>query len=316
MSENKGINPAILAGINRKDTAMSEFKRFHPLINLIYFLSVMCFCFIIMHPLVSATALVGAIVYAVMLKGAKALRFFVTALFPMMILTAVLNPLFSHEGATVLGYMPGGNPITLEAIYYGISASVVLGAVLSLFTCFNEIMTSDKLLYLFSRISPSLSLLLSMVLRFVPRFGERIKATARARESLAPNEKNTSLKAKAKNGIKILSAMTTWSLESAIDTSDSMKSRAHGMYRRSSYSIYHFDRYTIAEFMFLVLLTIYTIIGATGGVFDFQFYPEIKAPLPTAYAVSVYVAYGLLCFYPIIIEIREAIKWKLLKSRI
>lgn len=295
---------------------MSEFKRFHPLINLIYFISVMCFCFIIMHPVVSATALVGATLYAVMLKGSKALRFFVTALIPMMILTAVLNPLFSHEGVTVLGYMPGGNPITLESIYYGISASAVLGAVLSIFTCFNEIMTSDKLLYLFSRISPSLSLLLSMVLRFVPRFRERIKATQRARESLCPSGKNISIKAKMKNGIKILSAMTSWSLESAIDTSDSMRARGHGMYRRSSYSIYHFDSHTIAEFIYLVLLIIYTIIGATSGVFDFQFYPEIKVPLPTAYAISVYIAYGLLCFYPIIIEIREAIKWKFLKSGI
>lgn len=295
---------------------MSEFKRLHPLINLIYFLSVMCFCYVFMHPGISGTALTAAIVYSFMLKGRKVVRFFLTALLPIMIVTAVLNPLFSHEGISVLAYMPSGNPITLEAVCYGISAAAVLGAVLSIFSCFNEIMTSDKLLYIFGKISPSLALLLSMVLRFVPRFRNRIKLIARARESIAPTAENSSVKSRAKNGIKILSAMTTWSLDSAIDTADSMKARGHGLGNMSSYSIYRFELNSIIEFVYLVLLISYVIIGAADGVFDFSFYPMIKHKTATAYGISVWAAYTLLCFYPVIIEIKEAIRWKFLKSRI
>ncbi len=295
---------------------MNEFKRLHPLINLIYFLAVMCFCFIVMHPFISVTALAAAAIYSFMLKGRYALRFFLTALIPMMLLTAVLNPVFSHEGATVLTYLPGGNPLTLEAVYYGAAAAAVLGAVLSLFSCFNEIMTSDKLLYLFGKISPSLSLLLSMVLRFVPRFKIRIKQVSNAREGIFPEKQNSSLKTKAKNGIIILSAMTTWGLESAVDTADSMKARGHGIVRRSSYSIYRIDKSTFTELIYLVFLISYIIVGIANKVFYFSFYPYIKYTDITAYGISVCTAYILLCFYPVIFEIKEALRWKLLKSKI
>ena len=44
-------------------------------------------------------------------------------------------------------------------------------------------MTSDKLVWLFGRITPHLSLLLAMTLRFVPRFA----AQARRGQSLGAN---------------------------------------------------------------------------------------------------------------------------------
>ena len=37
----------------------------------------------------------------------------------LMLLAAVLNPAFSHHGATVLAYFPTGNPLTLESITGG-----------------------------------------------------------------------------------------------------------------------------------------------------------------------------------------------------
>lgn len=35
--------------------------------------------------------------------------------------TAAVNPAFSHEGRTILRYLPSGNPLTLESILYGIA---------------------------------------------------------------------------------------------------------------------------------------------------------------------------------------------------
>ena len=45
-----------------------------------------------------------------------------------------------------------------------------------------------------------------------------------------------------RNAVKILSIMITWSLENAIETADSMKSRGHGLKGRTSYSLYKFDK--------------------------------------------------------------------------
>jgi energy-coupling factor transport system permease protein len=40
--------------------------------------------------------------------------------------TAWLNPLFNHAGVTLLFYLPGGNPVTLESMVYGLAAATML----------------------------------------------------------------------------------------------------------------------------------------------------------------------------------------------
>ncbi|MBQ4316925.1 MAG: energy-coupling factor transporter transmembrane protein EcfT, partial [Clostridia bacterium] len=82
------------------------------------------------------------------------------------------------EGATIVLYFANGNPLTLESILYGLSAGVLLVTLLLWFASFNRIMTSDKFIYLFGRIIPALSLVLSMSLRFVPKFKSQMEAVA------------------------------------------------------------------------------------------------------------------------------------------
>ncbi len=80
-------------------------------------------------------------------------------LLPLLLFSAVLNPLFNHEGATILTYLPDGNPLTLESMLYGVSAAAMMVTVILWFSCYNSVMTSDKFLYLFGRVIPALSLL-------------------------------------------------------------------------------------------------------------------------------------------------------------
>ena len=44
------------------------------------------------------------------------MRFQLCGLLPMLLLAAVVNPAFNHEGATLLTYLPSGNPLTLESM--------------------------------------------------------------------------------------------------------------------------------------------------------------------------------------------------------
>lgn len=109
---------------------------------------------------------------------------------PLLLFTALLNPLFNHRGATVLFQLPNGSSITLEAVAYGGAAAGMLLAVVVWFRCFGAVITSDKFLYLFGRISPSLSLLLSMAFRFVPRFRTHMQDVSRL--SRTPGEPKSS----------------------------------------------------------------------------------------------------------------------------
>ena len=95
---------------------------------------------------------------------------------PLLVITALINPaFFSSGGVTILTYLPSGNPLTLESYPLRYLCCVLLITVIAWFSCFNAIMTSDKFVYLFGRVIPALSLVLSMSLRFVPRFTAQIK---------------------------------------------------------------------------------------------------------------------------------------------
>ena len=52
------------------------------------------------------------------------------------------------------------------------------------FASYNEIMTSDKFLYIFGRVVPSVSMILTMVLRFVPNYTRKAKQIANARKCI------------------------------------------------------------------------------------------------------------------------------------
>ena len=92
------------------------FSSYHPIINFLYFVLVLVFTMFFMHPVSLMISLLSAVAYSVCLNGTKALRFSLTAVLPMMLIAAVVNPIFNHEGATILTYLPSGNPLTLESM--------------------------------------------------------------------------------------------------------------------------------------------------------------------------------------------------------
>ena len=240
---------------------MSEFKTYHPIVNFAYFVAVIGFSMFFMHPVCLAISIMCSFAYSVMLNGRKTVRFMLLYMLPLLIASAVMNTAFNHDGVTILAYLPGGNPITLESVYYGLAAASMLVSVICWFSCFNKIMTSDKFIYLFGKITPSLSLILSMTLRFVPKFKSQIKIVSNAQKCVGKDISNGSIVKRARNGLKILSIMITWSLENAVETSDSMKSRGYGLALRTAFSNYCFDKRDAKALIFILLLTVYTLAG-------------------------------------------------------
>lgn len=160
---------------------------------------------------------------------------------PVFLISAVLNPMFNHEGATILLYLPSQNPLTLESIVYGFASGVMLVSALHWFSCYQVVMTSDKFIYLFGKAIPAMSLVLSMVFRFVPKFKNQITKVSDAQKCIGRDVTNGNILSRAGHGMKILSIMTTWALENSVETADSMKSRGYGLRGRNHFSIYRFD---------------------------------------------------------------------------
>ena len=98
------------------------FSGFHPVVNLAFFAAVLAMTMFIMQPVYLAISLLAGCAYLFYMRGGRGGLRQVGYLLPILLGMAVMNPLFNHEGVTILAYLPNDNPITLEAIAYGIGA--------------------------------------------------------------------------------------------------------------------------------------------------------------------------------------------------
>lgn len=292
-----------------------EFSRFHPLNNFIYFAAVIIFSTIYTEPVLLLISLFCAMAYSVYLDGKKSLKLSLIAVLPIAVFAAVINAAFNHNGMTVLSYLPTGNPITLESVIFGLCAACLFANVILWFFCFNRVVTSDKFIYLFGKILPSLSLVLSMIMRFVPIFKQQHQKVTAAQKTLQTGSENTGLKSKIRHSVNIFSIMLTWSLENSIITADSMNSRGYGIKGRTAFSYYRFysrDGFLIAaQLVMIALLIILTAFGSS----HIYFYPYYEYEL-NAMHICGYIVYLSFCLLPLIINLTEDIKWNYFRSKI
>ena len=293
-----------------------SFYNYHPTVNLLYFTLTITFSMLLTHPVAQIIALVCAITYAVSIEGKKSVLFLLKFCLPMVLLTAFINPAFSHEGVTILYYFNSGNPLTLESILYGVGAGTMLVTVLLWFSAFSRVMTSDKFIYLFGRVIPALSLVLSMSLRFVPKFKKQAETVVEAQRCIGRDISTGSLWKRFKTAVLILSIMITWALENAIETADSMKSRGYGLRGRTAFSIYRMDdrdKYTLSWLLFCGL---FLTVGAMLSAFGFRYFPSIRYAAFDMTTIPFYTVYFGLCITPVVLNFWEERKWKTIYSKI
>ena len=278
------------------------FSNCHPAVNFLFFALVLVFSMVLMHPVCLLISLLGAVLYVIQLNGRKGLRLSLRIALPVMLLAALVNPAFNHAGMTILTYLPTGNPLTLESLLYGLAAGAMLSAVALWFVCVTDVITSDKVVYLFGRVIPALSLLLSMILRFVPRFVRRLRAVAQAQRHLGRDTQTGAPVRRVRSALRVFSIVVTWSLESGLITADSMRCRGYGLPGRTSFSLYRFDRRDGAVALWLAFCGLYLLGGGLAGGLRFQYYPMLISGPVTPLTVSFFAVYGLLCFTPVLLD--------------
>lgn len=292
----------------------SAFSSCHPAINFLWFCAVIILSIFLLHPVLLAVSAVGSAVYALRLGGRKSGKLILLFLLPMIAAVTAGNFLINHQGVTILGYLRD-NPLTKEALVYGLVSGLMFASIFLWFSCYNAIMTSDKFVYLFGRIIPSISLIFSMIMRSVPRFKSRMTAISQAQKCIGRGGTGSAVQ-KGKHGMKLLSIMTTWALENSIDTADSMKSRGYGLKGRTAFSIYRFDMRDRLLLLWLLLLLTVVLAGSIRGICSARYYPYLELAQITPGACVVYGAWILLCFLPVLLDMKEELQWRRLQSKI
>ncbi len=289
------------------------FSSYHPLINFLYFALCIGFTTVFMHPVMLVISLFCAAAYGITLNGRKTLLFSLKYMLPVIIFTAIINPAFNHQGKTFLAYLPTGNVLTLESIVYGAASGIMLAAVLIWFTCFSAVITSDKFIYLFGRIIPALSLVLSMTLRLVPKFKRQLHEVCDAQRALGRDVSSGSLWQRTKTAVSVFSVLISLSLEDSIETADSMKSRGYGTRHRTAFSIYNWCKRDTAALIYLSILGLCVVVSSACGNLFWRYFPDIRGMTDGAASVLTYFAFAGICIMPVLIDGREALYWHSLK---
>lgn len=293
---------------------MKGFCSINPYATLIYFLSILLITMFISNPVIQAISLIGSLLLLWELSDVKS--FFSDLLFYTLIflLITITNPLFSHNGETTLFFLIG-NPITLEALLYGMQTGTMMISVICWCKALSRIFTADKIMCVLGKTTPKLALIISMTLRFIPLLKRQFKKIINAQKMLgvySQESKTDRLKATASN----MSVLTGWSMENALDTANAMKSRGYGLKPRSEYSL--FNR-TVSDLLFsitVITLTTIIIISSANNELRFNFFPILSEIKSSALSITAYLSFAILSSMPFLIETEEKIKWKFYISKI
>ena len=293
-----------------------RFILMHPVVTASYYAIVIGILMFSNSPLFLISAIAMGMCYDMLLKGRRSLRNNLFIILFMSFLTVLINALFTHNGSTVLFYL-GNNRVTLEAACYGLAMALMLSGVVIWFSSFNVVMTSEKLIYIFGRFAPVLGLTLSMIFRFVPLLRTRFELIGEGQKALYAGDEKGFI-GKIRQFGKEVSILVSWSLESSIESADSMAARGYGLKGRTSYNLFKIRAADIMTLLLSMLLGGVTITSYAAGVNKLYYYPVIRVveSSPKWLELAGYVSFIALLAMPLAIDLIGELRWKKSRSTI
>ncbi len=220
--------------------------------------------------------LLGAVVLAALATGTAAgagaqLRRALAIALPFVLVIALLNPLITQQGLTViarLGTLPliGRRDVTLESLVYG----GVLGLrALGLILCcalYAAVVDPDEVLRLFRRVSFRSALTATLATRMVPvlhRDGRRMAEAQRCRPGRTPSR------------IALVRAVAGGALDRALDVAAALEVRGYGGAVRPPRSRRPWSRHDLAFATAACAIAALAIAGRVADLGAFSAYPSL-----------------------------------------
>lgn len=281
---------------------MRAFSEYNPISIFIHFTAMIIIAMFVQNPIIISISLIGAVLFYTSVFCKIPLKTFSFWLLIFVLIT-LINPIFSHNGETVLIFI-NGKAITLEALLYGANNALMILAVMIWFLSFSEIMTSDRVMYIFGKISPQLALFVSMTLRYIPLYRRRAIEINNTQKTIGSYREDNIID-KVKGGTRVLSSLITWSLETSVDTADSFRARGGELNGKSSFSMFKFRKIDtiliiISFLLFSVVIFIQYMVELSVDYYSFgTFVDKINLNI---LAVTAYMSYLVLALIPYTLE--------------
>ena len=278
------------------------FEACHPAVNFIFFAAAIYGAVSFKHPVFLAIAYVCAFAYSVKRCGKRAVIFNL-CLLPLILAFALYYSSYHHFGVTVWKKNFIGNNITLESFVYGLVIGLRFATLCMWLEAMFRVVSSDKVVYLFGKVSPLLSLFLTILLRLIPRIGQEAERINLAQKGIGRGSNQGNIFQRFLNCLRIFSMLITWMISALVLESDSMRSRGSLLWGRTVFSIYRFDNrdraFVIALFTCITLTAMGVILGASKMWYN----PRIIWRPLNGIGVVVGIGYLMLCLMPLGLEL-------------
>ncbi len=285
----------------------------HPAISTSYYSGLFILVILFTQPVIILTELLLLLLLNILQGNTEKVKKMFKQSWILLLAIILFNGLLNHRGTYFLFYL-GANPVTLEAVLYGLLMTVVYLNLMLIFISYNQVITAHKFLYLFSRISPQLTLLTMITIRFVPLFLRRLTTITRVQKTRGIQMETGKLRERAKNGMKLVQVLLICSLEEALQTADSMEGRGYGVAKRTSYLRYFME---VRDWLIGVIggtLFITIISWKIKGIGVYSVYTSFSNwGFTTLNEWFLFIFISLFIGIPLFLEGRERIWWRWLK---
>lgn len=278
------------------------FEACHPAVNFIFFTAAVYGAVSFKHPVFLAIAYVCAFAYSVKRRGRRAIIFNL-CLLPLILAFALYYSSYHHFGVTVWKKNFIGNNMTLESFVYGLVIGLRFATLCMWLEAMFRVVSSDKVVYLFGKVSPLLSLFLTILLRLIPRISQEARRINLAQKGIGRSSNQGNIFQRFLNCLRIFSMLITWMISALALESDSMRSRGSLLRGRTAFSIYRFDNrdraFVIALFSCITLTAMGVILGASKMWYN----PRIIWRPLNGIGVVTAIGYLTFCLMPLGLEL-------------
>ena len=150
----------------------TAFDSLHPALPLVYFAVALVLAMAAPHPTLLALSFAIAALYGVWLRGGRAVARSFAWQLPLLTVIVAVNPLFSSTGTTEL-FRIGTQAVYAEGYANAATMALLLLCVMQWFANADAVLGSGKVMGTLGGILPTISLMISMIMRLIPQFVRR-----------------------------------------------------------------------------------------------------------------------------------------------
>lgn len=277
----------------------TAFTSSHPAVPAAYLAFTLGFTMFGMQPVLIALSFLGGFLYGCCVRGVRSSLMGLRWQLPLIVIVALLNPLFSASGSTEL-FRLGERAVYLESLCYGLSMSGLFMASVLWFQAAGRLLSFDRVMALFGNAAPVVALMISMCMRLIPRFVRQGRAILSV-QGAAIRALSTGRDA-ARSGLRASSVLMGWAMEDSLETADAM--RARGWEAGTSRSTYTRFRFTAADGLALLAILVaggLCAVLAHAATVQYAFYPVMSRLVPW----WGYVPYAAWMMVPTLLHVLE-----------